>query len=348
MSNVHDTPAFSFYEAISDANINAENRMYTVVDGSFAGEKGILSSGEFTWMSNGSGFIKQHEEVLKGLEDNGLINIDGTGVYSEHLGHEKKAVVCGAGHVSMQIISIAKMMGFHVTVIDDRLKFANDAIAQGADKVIFKEFEDALDEIEGDEDTFFIIVTRGHRYDRECLRLIAQKPHAYIGMMGSRRRVLIVKRDLAEEGISKEVLDAVYTPIGLDIGAETPEEIAVAIMAEIIEVKNRKKRNFGFPRDIMKVLLSDERERMVMATIISRMGSAPREVGTRMLIAKDGSIVGTIGGGCIEGSVIAKGRRMLLEEEHKPVVLEVDMSNEAAEDEGMVCGGTVEVLLETV
>ena len=88
------------------------------------------------------------------------------------------------------------------------------------------------------------IVTRGHRYDQACLEKIAEKEHAYIGMIGSRRRTTLVKKLLEEQGTDKAVLDAVYTPIGLDIGAETPEEIGVAIMAEIIEVKNKKKRTF--------------------------------------------------------------------------------------------------------
>ena len=335
----------NFYEAISEANMNAETWLITVADGDFAGEKAMISSGEIVWKSDENGFAKAHEEELKTVSESGLSTVDGCRVYSELLGNEKKIVVCGAGHVSMPIISIGKMMGMHVTVIDDRLKFANNAIAQGADEVKFKEFEDALSEIDGDDDTFFVIVTRGHK---ECLRSIAKKRHAYIGMIGSRRRVKIVKDDLEAEGISREVLDTVYTPIGLDIGAETPEEIAVAIMAEIIEVKNRKKRNFGFHKDVMNALLSDERDKMTMATIISRQGSAPRGMGTKMLIARDGSIVGTIGGGCVEGSVIAKGRRMLLDEGHKPVIMEVDMSGDAAEDEGMVCGGRVKVLLETV
>ena len=87
---------------------------------------------------------------------------------------------------------------------------------------------------------------------------------------------------------------------------------------------------------------------MTTSTIISRQGSAPRGMGTKMLIMRDGGIVGTIGGGCVEGNVIAKGRRMLLDEDHKPVIMEVDMSGDAAEDEGMVCGGRVQVLLETV
>lgn len=348
MGIMDERPKMSFYEIISEANINAETWLYTVADGDHAGEKAVANGGELVWTEGEDSFAQKHAAELTSIEDCGLTVIDGCSVYAELLGSEKKLVICGAGHVSMPIISIGKMMGCHVTVIDDRLKFANNAIAQGADEVKFKEFEDALSEIQGDDDTFFVIVTRGHRYDKECLRAIAQKPHAYIGMIGSRRRVALVKNDLADEGISREVLDSVYTPIGLDIGAETPEEIAVAIMAEIIEVKNRKKRNFGFAKDVMKALLSDERDKMTMATIISRQGSAPRGMGTKMLIGRDGSIIGTIGGGCIEGSVIAKGRRMLMEGDHKPVMMEVDMSGDAAEDEGMVCGGRVKVLLEVV
>ena len=352
MSSVDGVEKLSFYEAICEAGINAENWLLTVVDGDHAGEKALISSGEIVWRSDDDGFVTEHEESLKQQvlsgEGRGLIENGDIRVYAELLGNRKEVVICGAGHVSMQIISIARMMGFRVTVIDDRLQFVNNAIVQGADEVKFSSFREALDEIPGNSDTFFVIVTRGHRYDKECLRCIAQKPHAYIGMMGSRRRVAVVKNDLAEEGISREILDSVYTPIGLGIGAETPEEIAVAVMAEIIEVKNRKKRSFGFPKDIMDVLLSDEREKVTLATIISREGSAPREISTKMLITRDGGIIGTIGGGCIEGNVIAKGRRMLMGERHKPEILEVDMSGEAAEDEGMVCGGKVKVLLETV
>lgn len=348
MSADNKMRVFDLYSAISDININAENRMMTVIDGDYAGEKALVSPDGIAWKSSEYGFASSHEEELMKAGENGITKIEGTEVFIEYLGKEKELVVCGAGHVSMQIISMGKMMGFKVTVIDDRLKFVNDAIARGADNVIFKDFEEALLEIPGSEDTFFVIVTRGHRYDRECLKIIAEKPHAYIGMMGSKRRVLIVKNELEKEGISRELLDSVHSPIGLDIGAETPEEIAVSIMAEIIEVKNTAKRNFGFPKDVMKAILSDERDSMVLATIISRQGSAPRAVGTKMLMARDGSIIGTIGGGCIEGSVIAKSRRMLLDEDHRPVVLEVDMSSDAAEDEGMVCGGRVKVLLEIV
>lgn len=171
---------------------------------------------------------------------------------------------------------------------------------------------------------------------------------------------------LVKEGVAKEFLDSVYAPIGLRIGAETPEEIAVAIMAQIIEVKNSVKRTLGFPGDIMKALQAEGRDRLVLATIIARQGSSPRGVGSKMLIAKDGSIIGTIGGGLVEGEAIDQGKQMLSNDEHghdcdavtmerrtaikecKPVIMDVDMSAGTAEEEGMVCGGRVQILLEIV
>lgn len=102
-------------------------------------------------------------------------------------------VVCGAGHISIPIIRIGKMLGFHVTVIDDRLSFANTARKEGADTVICKPFGEALEEINGSTGHYFIIVTRGHRYDQDCLSQIIGKKNAYIGMIGSKVRVKLVK-----------------------------------------------------------------------------------------------------------------------------------------------------------
>ena len=339
-----------FYEVIDALDPNSDNYLATVCDGEYAGEKMIISEGECKWLSDENGFFALHPDALSVHAGCELSVVDGVRVFVEKLGKGADLVICGAGHVSMPIISIGKMMGCTVTVIDDRLSFANNAIERGADRVIFKDFESGLEEVEGGRDSYFVIVTRGHRHDMDCLRAISKKQFAYMGMMGSSKRVAIVKKELEEEGLPKEFLESLHAPIGLEIGSETPEEIAVAVMAEIISIKNREKKTEGLQGSLLEALMNEGREPAVMATIISRRGAAPREAGTRMLIWRDGRITGTIGGGCIEGNAIAKGRRMLMEEDHthRPVLMEVDMSNASAEDEGMVCGGSVELLLEVV
>ena len=201
-------------------------------------------------------------------------------------------------------------------------------------------------------------MTRGHRYDTECLEAILRKPYAYVGMMGSRRRVAIVKDQLEAKGVCREALDGVHTPIGLKIGAETPEEIAVSVMAEIIQVKNagfgkdgkaERCRTGGYSTELLDAVLDpDDSREKVLATIISRKGSAPRSVGTKMLIRADGTTVDTIGGGCIESEVIRKALLMMRAEDEGFRLCTVDMTADAAEDEGMVCGGVVEVMLEKV
>ena len=248
----------------------------------------------------------------------------------------------------MPIIRIGKMIGFSVTVLEDRPKFADNARAAGADQVLCEPFGDGLGRIPGDEDSWFVIVTRGHRYDTECLESILKKRHAYVGMMGSRRRVAIVKDQLAKNGVSRELLDSVHTPIGLKIGAETPEEIAVSVMAEIIQVKSSRGSSGGYSEEILNGLVSEDGRKKTVATIISRKGSAPRGIGTRMLIYEDGMTVDTIGGGCIESEIIQKALLMMRSGSPEFQLCRVDLTTDAAEDEGMVCGGVVEVMLELV
>ncbi|MBP3880309.1 MAG: XdhC family protein [Lachnospiraceae bacterium] len=342
-----------FYEQVNELNPNYESVSLTVIEGDDIGEKALCSNRKLVWTSEEAGFFRSHADLVGGICESGMHVVDGRHVYAEILGHEKKLVICGGGHVSMPVISIGLMIGFSVTVLEDRPTFADNARRQGATHVICDSFENGLNQIESDKDTFYVIVTRGHRWDRDCLRIIAQKPHAYIGLMGSRRRVRIVMDALKEEGIDSEVLDRVHTPIGLNIGGETPEEIAVSILAEIIEVKNKEQRTFGYSKDMMKQILGaphadQDARKKIMTTIVTRKGSAPRDVGTKMLILEDGTCIGTIGGGCVEAEVIAEGRRMLMKEQACPKVYHVDLTAEAAEDEGMVCGGIIDVLMEPI
>ena len=350
-----------FYKIVEELNPNIRSRVVTVIDGAAIGEKALISQERIVWLSDPDGFLAARPEALLASAEAGITVLDGSRIYSEVLGSTKKLVICGGGHVSMPVIRMGKMIGMHVTVLEDRLQFAQNAKREEADEVICDSYESALEKIPGDADTYFVIVTRGHSFDTECLRAIAPKPHAYIGMIGSRRRTAIVKEGLKAEGIDAGVLDSVYTPIGLSIGAKTPEEIAVAIIAEIISVKNGRQQTGGYPKEILRgILEEDETHRMpegqepradaagrILATIVTRKGSAPREAGAKMLIRSDGSFVGTIGGGCVEADVITRARQLLLSDEQSELI-PVDMTADAAEEEGMVCGGTVEVLLERI
>lgn len=327
-----------FYEELKTALALPEGDIWseTVLAGEHAGEKRL---------SCGDGVGAEGEQKVKALHD----TESQTRIYRERIGRTPKMIICGAGHVSMPIIRMGKRLGFMVTVIEDRPKFADHARAAGADQVLCEPFADGLSKIRGDSDSWFIIVTRGHRYDTECLEAILRKPYAYVGMMGSRRRVAIVKDQLEAKGVCREALDGVHTPIGLKIGAETPEEIAVSVMAEIIQVKNAGSAKGGYSPELLDAVLDpDDSREKVLATIISRKGSAPRSVGTKMLIRADGTTVDTIGGGCIESEVIQKALLMMRAEDEGFRLCTVDMTADAAEDEGMVCGGVVEVMLEKV
>ena len=322
-----------FYEELKTALALPEGDIWseTVLAGEHAGEKRL---------SCGAG--AEGEQKVKALHD----TESQTRIYRERIGRTPKMIICGAGHVSMPIIRMGKMLGFMVTVIEDRPKFADHARAAGADQVLCEPFADGLSKIRGDSDSWFIIVTRGHRYDAECLEAILRKPYAYVGMMGSRRRVAIVKDQLEAKGVCRETLDGVHTPIGLKIGAETPEEIAVSIMAEIIQVKHSREKCGGYPSGLLSAILADDGRQKVLATIISRKGSAPRGTGTKMLIFEDGETVDTIGGGCVESEVIQKALLMMRAGGPDFQICEADLTMDAAEDEGMVCGGVVEVMLE--
>ena len=146
-------------------------------------------------------------------------------------------------------------------------------------------------------------------------------------------------------GLTKEQQEQIHAPIGLPIGANTPEEITVSIMAEMIQEKS-KLGYTDLPKEMIEWLLN-KKQPMVMTTIVGKKGSAPRGVGARMLVAADGTMTGTIGGGAIEHLVLQKACIML--EEEKEFALEAyDLTAKAAASIGMICGGYVEVLFEKV
>jgi xanthine dehydrogenase accessory factor len=153
--------------------------------------------------------------------------------------HEPPAtlLIVGGGHIGKALATIGDLCGFSVAVVDDRPEYANRERFPEADRVICADFADALREFPIESNTYIVTVTRGHRHDEIALRQVAESPAAYVGMIGSRRRVRAVLRHLIDEGLDPEAVRRVHTPIGLDIGAETPEEIAVAIIGEVIQAR---------------------------------------------------------------------------------------------------------------
>lgn len=147
-------------------------------------------------------------------------------------------IICGGGHVGQAVAVAGRFLGFNVTVIDDRAEFASrDKFPDEQIRLIADDFVAALQSLKITPATHIVIVTRGHRHDEICLQEVIAQPARYIGMIGSRRRTTTIRERLKREGVAPELLRRVHAPIGLDIGALTPEEIAIAILAEIVLVR---------------------------------------------------------------------------------------------------------------
>jgi xanthine dehydrogenase accessory factor len=190
-----------------------------------------------------SAFDRHATETLY-LGDAGLTTrtIPGaTSIYMEVVESKPVFLVVGAGHIGRALAKLADFLDFHVVVLDDRDDFANEERIPEADQVICDDYETALDAFPIDANTAIVMVTRGHKQDELSLRRCLGRGAGYLGMIGSRRRTGTVLRHLREEGYDPEELARVRTPIGLDIGAETPEEIAISIMAEVIMLRRSGK-----------------------------------------------------------------------------------------------------------
>jgi xanthine dehydrogenase accessory factor len=172
----------------------------------------------------------------------------GTIVYFDIIAKTTKLVICGAGHIAIPLAQFTRTLGFSVTVIDDRPEFASPIRFKGCE-VIAGNFVSVINNLPIDGSTYVVIITRGHEHDVECLTEILPKETGYIGLIGSKRRIRFVLKILFNKGIPAERLQDIYTPIGLPIGADSPEEIALSIASELISVRRlgnqptRKMRN---------------------------------------------------------------------------------------------------------
>lgn len=241
----------------------------------------------------------------------------------------ERLILCGGGHVSLEVAYLAAHLEFELVVIDDRAEFANEERFPMAAQVICAPFLEALDGLGSRADDYYVILTRGHAYDSDCLAKILTGQYAYVGMIGSKVKVAAVMERMRALGFSQKTLNGVHSPVGLAIGAQTPAEIGISILAEIVAVRNRRGPALPPP----------PKDPGVLVTIVEKHGSAPRGVGTWMLVRPDGSCVGTIGGGAVEFQ--AKQDALALLASGGPTQRKgYDLSHAAAEL-GMVCGGSI-------
>jgi xanthine dehydrogenase accessory factor len=163
-----------------------------------------------------------------------------TSSFQRQIDPTAKLLIAGAGHVGQSLARVAQLMEFEVTVIDDRADLLNEKRFPGM-RLKLGEIDEMLGSEPADANTFIVIVTRGHKHDGSALAAVIAKPARYIGLIGSRRKVLAIFDELRQAGVSKELQAKVHAPIGLDIGAVTPAEIAVSIAAELVAVRRGSK-----------------------------------------------------------------------------------------------------------
>ncbi|MBP3655727.1 MAG: XdhC family protein [Clostridia bacterium] len=267
-----------------------------------------------------------YQRALGGLRSAGM---DEGLIRREWFAPQPLLIICGAGHVARELAQMAALLEMRVKVIDDRPEFANEARFPAA-KVVCAPFERIGEQLEGG--AYYVVATRGHQEDYRCAKAILASPHSYLGIIGSRGKAAATLARLQEDGFTKEQTDGICTPIGLDIGAQTPAEIAVSILAQIIGVKNARGASF-VPRE-----MAEAQEPGMLVIIIGKHGSAPRGVGSMMLVS-GGRVVGTIGGGAVEHAAIRDARAA-----SGAMIREYALSSAQGAALGMICGGRCTVL----
>lgn len=262
--------------------------------------------------------------------------------YEEYIKAEPHIVIFGAGHVSKALYEMARLLRMEVTVIDERKETANKE-RFGEAEVICMPYDEFFSQSRSFFRPYFVIMTHGHAYDRKALEWCLSQPSSYIGMIGSKGKVAKTFETMISEGYKEEDLKSVHAPIGVSIGAVTPEEIAVSILAEIISVFRKVKTAFTISD---KYLSEVSGKKGICARIIEKSGSAPRAVGSELFYsAGEDKFYGTVGGGAVEKAAEDESRRMWKNNEDCKII---HYNLSAKGDLSMICGGDVTMLFSTV
>ncbi len=305
---------------------------------------------------NNGAFFEDAPEIVKEAWATGkpvVKEMEGRKLVAEPFCKEARLIICGGGHVSLALGEFAARAGFSVVVIDDREQFANEGRFPFAKQVICDSFEHAMPQLQLSGIDYVAIITRGHAHDADCIRAVYKEPKTrYVGLIGSRGRVAKQMDLLEAEGIDRAWLDSIHTPIGLNIGAKTPEEVAISILAELIQVKYQTQDGKASDVDVrildelVEAPVEKQGMKRAVVTLIETFGSCPRKAGSKMIVYEDGSIAGTIGGGLGEGRMIQVAKEMIPSGGYR---FEYEnLSHDVAANEGMVCGGEMHMLIEVI
>lgn len=320
----------------------------TVLEGADTGSQLLLCNGTAVWQTSENGLLQRGLAAVQACTATGFLELEGQRVFSERFGAIPQLVVCGGGHVAAAVVKLAKLLGLPVVAMDDREEYALQLRAAGADTVLCAPFVQALQSVPGGAETYFVVATRSHVFDADCLTQILQKQAAYVGMLGSRGRAALMRRQLLDAGLDSQRVEVLCAPIGLAIGAKTPEEIALSILAQIIQTKNARPQTEGFPAALLDAMVQADTDHTpaVLATIVARHGSTPRDVGAKMLILPDGSTTGSVGGGIMEYRAVQAAQAMLVQD--APALQCLQLSADGKNEDAAIaaCGGSMQILLQ--
>lgn len=249
------------------------------------------------------------------------------------LAYPPNLVLFGGGHIAQALTPMAKACGIRATVVDDRAEVLTyDHFPQGTELIHSPFTELPEQRLERIAKPYYCIFTHGHSADAECLSWAGTRKSAYIGMIGSRRKIEACKEVAHARGVAEEVLSTIHSPIGLAINAVSPAEIAVAIMAEIISVYRKDKSTIFVDSSLIERIAAS---RGTVCRIVKASGSSPGKEGALMLVEGD-EVHGTVGGGEVERLAIEEAKRTV-----HPHLVDYDLSKGGGA--GMVCGGAVTI-----
>lgn len=318
--------AKSYYTSLIDTLHQGDVQRRTVLSGPNLGAEALFVEDRL---------IASLPEVEQDWQDEQLLR--------EHLSCAVELVVFGGGHVALELYRLATVMGYHLTIVDEREEYCNsDRFPQA--QCLCQMFETVFKEDHPWIRPYFVIITRGHSFDQVCLEHCLRLPHSYIGMIGSRAKVSKTFAAMQEKGFTKAELSEVCAPIGLDINAVTAMEIALSILAQIVQYSRAGVQTVQLDSQLLqRQTLS---ESYIVARVVEKHGSSPCEVGFQLAMFEDGTFSGTVGGGEMEARVLSETNAMLKNDAIENHMTTFILDKEKAGALGMICGGQATVLFQ--